>query len=167
MNKITQKYIKSMQTVCKFKHCLPQTLLGMLGCREVTVAINIISVCSCFVCLHNFQFVKTLLKKRIWESKDLPHRMLWYDVQGKLGSGIFLTKTESGTKTVTKVESENRIQTDWKTLYCDPDKHRAGCCDPLFKGNLNKDQYNVHGAKQRQRQKRRSQKALTCDIMMK
>ena len=103
-----------MQTVCKFKHCLPQTLLGMLGCREVTVAINIISVCSCFVCLHNFQFVKTLLKKRIWESKDLPHRMLWYDVQGKLGSGIFLTKTESGTKTVTKVESENRIQTDWK-----------------------------------------------------
>ena len=36
-----------MQTVC-FTHCLPQTLLGMLGCQEVTVVINIISVCSCF-----------------------------------------------------------------------------------------------------------------------
>ena len=33
-----------MQTVCKFTHCLPQTLLGMLGRQEVIVATNIISV---------------------------------------------------------------------------------------------------------------------------
>ena len=31
-------------------------------------------------------------------------------LQGKVGSGIFLTKTESGTKTVTKVESEKQIE---------------------------------------------------------
>ena len=44
-----------MQTVCKFTHCLPQTLLVMLGRQVATVATNIISVCSCFF-LHNLQF---------------------------------------------------------------------------------------------------------------